>query len=131
MLSGGFLDWWGTLRLILLIALVERTTKFLDHPSQLLWIGLFGGFLGDLTPISFTGFRCLLRHSFLHGESLLSFECPQIIQGVFDLLSFRMMITVALNLFEPQPDFLFRRTNAFGQLPRIEFKHCGFVDVEP
>ena len=42
-----------------------------------------------------------------------------------------MMVSVTLNLLEPQSDCFFRCDNAVGQLLRIEFKHCGFVDFEP
>ena len=59
------------------------------------------------------------------NKSLLSFECPQAIQSVFDLFSFRMMVSVALNVFESQLNCLFRCNNALRQLLRIEFKYCG------
>jgi hypothetical protein len=86
---------------------------------------------GEVTPIFLS--KILIAFQPWHSctASLPLFQCPQIVEGVFDLLSLSMMIRVGLNIFEPPLDCFFRRDNAFGQLLRIEFKHCGPVDFEP
>jgi len=41
------------------------------------------------------------------------------------------MVSVALNFFESRLDCLFRCHSAVGQFPRIDFKHCRFIDLKP